>query len=66
MAYRVRGQVGASKVVFGVLSEGLVGRPGGVFLGLIKEREKDIRPSFLGFLLLILIFVLLFITGVGL
>jgi hypothetical protein len=34
--------------VFGVLSDGLVARPGGVFLGLVKERDRDIRPSFLG------------------
>jgi hypothetical protein len=46
--FRVRGQVGAMPLVFGVLSDGLVGRPGGVFVGLIKEREKDIRPTFLG------------------
>lgn len=45
---RVRGQVGATPLVFGVLSDGLVGRPGGVFVGLIKERDKDIRPTFLG------------------
>ena len=45
---RVRGQVGSQPIVFGVLSDALVARPGGVFFGLIKEREQDIRPSFLG------------------
>lgn len=25
-----------------------VARPGGVFMGLIKERQSDIRPTFLG------------------
>ncbi len=48
LGLRVRGQVGQGKIVFGVLSDGLVARPGGVFLGLVKERERDIRPSFLG------------------
>jgi hypothetical protein len=46
--FRERGQVGEKPIVFGVLSDRLVGRPGGVFFGLIKEREKDIRPTFLG------------------
>jgi hypothetical protein len=44
----IRGQVGQGPIVFGVLSDGLVARPGGVFLGLVKERDRDIRPSFLG------------------
>ena len=48
LGQRVRGQVGQGPLVFGVLSDGLVARPGGVFLGLVKERERDIRPSFLG------------------
>jgi hypothetical protein len=48
IAFRVRGQVGNTPLVFGVLSDSLVARPGGVFLGLIKERERDIRPTFLG------------------
>jgi len=41
-------QVGKTGLVFGVLSNSLVGRPGGVFVGLIKECNTDIRPSFLG------------------
>jgi hypothetical protein len=34
-------------VVFGVLSDQLVGRPGGVFLGLVKSGRDGIRPTFL-------------------
>jgi len=36
-----------SKVVFGILSDSLVGRPGGVFLGLVKYSSPQIRPTFL-------------------
>ncbi|KAJ1617492.1 hypothetical protein T492DRAFT_1099553 [Pavlovales sp. CCMP2436] len=38
----------AKSVVFGVLSDQLVGRPGGVFLGLVKYEAAGIRPTFLG------------------
>jgi hypothetical protein len=38
----------AKNVVFGVLSDQLVGRPGGVFLGLVKHEAEGIRPTFLG------------------
>jgi hypothetical protein len=37
-----------STVVFGVLGDELVRRPGGVFLGLVKYRSASIRPTFLG------------------
>lgn len=37
-----------TRVIFGVLSDELVARPGGVWLGLIKRREDWIRPTFLG------------------
>ena len=39
---------GTVPLVFGVLSEDLLNRSGGVFFGLIKETDKSIRPSFLG------------------
>ncbi|KAJ1488064.1 hypothetical protein T484DRAFT_2137563 [Baffinella frigidus] len=39
---------GGLRLTFGVLSTRLVARPGGVFMGLIKERQSDIRPTFLG------------------
>ena len=35
-------------LVFGVLGPDLLDGPGGVFLGLIKDTDKWIRPSFLG------------------
>lgn len=34
-------------LIFGVLSDVLVGRPGGVFLGLVKREARGIRPTFL-------------------
>ncbi|KAG5175269.1 hypothetical protein JKP88DRAFT_172544 [Tribonema minus] len=37
-----------NKFIFGVLSDELVSRPGGVFLGLVKYNTKGIRPTFLG------------------
>lgn len=37
----------SNEVVFGVLSDQLVGRPGGVFLGLVKYGRDGIRPTFL-------------------
>lgn len=37
----------SDSVVFGVLSDSLVGRPGGVFLGLVKREAAGIRPTFL-------------------
>ena len=42
------GRFGASDIIFGVASESLLGSPGGVFLGLVKEKDKRIRPTFLG------------------
>lgn len=36
------------KFVFGVLDEALMGGPGGVFFGLIRDTNPGIRPSFLG------------------
>lgn len=44
----VPGIRGGLPLTFGVLSSSLVSRPGGVFLGLVRERELDIRPTFLG------------------
>jgi hypothetical protein len=35
-------------IVFGVVSESIMSGPGGVFFGLIRDTESDIRPSFLG------------------
>lgn len=35
-------------MVFGVLSESLMDGPGGIFLGLVKNTDTRIRPSFLG------------------
>ncbi|KAG7337737.1 hypothetical protein IV203_015457 [Nitzschia inconspicua] len=35
-------------VIFGVASEDIMGGPGGVFFGLIKNTDARIRPSFLG------------------
>lgn len=35
-------------MVFGVLSESLMDGPGGIFLGLVKNTDARIRPSFLG------------------
>ena len=40
--------LGRSQYVFGVLSESLLDGPGGVFLGLVRDTESWIRPSFLG------------------
>jgi hypothetical protein len=37
----------SDSIVFGVLSDTLVGRPGGVFLGLVKRESEGIRPTFL-------------------
>lgn len=37
----------SDSVIFGVLSDLLVGRPGGVFLGLVKREAAGIRPTFL-------------------
>ena len=37
-----------SSIVFGVLDGSLLGGSGGVFLGLIREVQRGIRPSFLG------------------
>lgn len=38
---------GASGLSFGVASESLIGSPGGIFLGLVKNRDARIRPTFL-------------------
>ena len=35
-------------MIFGVLSESLMDGPGGIFLGLVKNTDARIRPSFLG------------------
>jgi hypothetical protein len=35
-------------VIFGVASEDIMGGPGGVFFGMIKNTDARIRPSFLG------------------
>jgi hypothetical protein len=40
--------MGPSEMIFGVLSESLMDGSGGVFLGLIRDTENRIRPSFLG------------------
>jgi len=37
-----------SLMTFGVISESLMDGPGGIFLGLVKNTDKRIRPSFLG------------------
>jgi len=36
-----------SLMTFGVISESLMNGPGGIFLGLVKNTDKRIRPSFL-------------------
>jgi len=36
------------QVVFGVASEAIMGGPGGVFFGMIRDTDARIRPSFLG------------------
>eukprot|EP00588_Corethron_pennatum_P019893 CAMPEP_0194314804 /NCGR_PEP_ID=MMETSP0171-20130528/11624_1 /TAXON_ID=218684 /ORGANISM="Corethron pennatum, Strain L29A3" /LENGTH=455 /DNA_ID=CAMNT_0039070361 /DNA_START=18 /DNA_END=1383 /DNA_ORIENTATION=- len=43
-----RGSLRAEPVVFGVLSENLMGGSGGVFLGLVRDVNRRIRPSLLG------------------
>ena len=40
--------MGPSEMVFGVASESLMNGPGGVFMGLIRDTDAWIRPSFLG------------------
>ena len=40
--------MGTGEMVFGVLSDSLMRGPGGLFLGLIRDTDKWIRPSFLG------------------
>jgi hypothetical protein len=40
--------MGPSLITFGVLSDSLMAGPGGVFFGLVRDREDWIRPSFLG------------------
>jgi len=40
--------MGPKEFVFGVLSESLMNGPGGVFMGLIRDTDPWIRPSFLG------------------
>lgn len=42
-----RGKAWQEDMTFGVLSDELVGRPGGVFLGLVKREAEGIRPTFL-------------------
>ena len=37
-----------SLMTFGVISESLMDGPGGIFLGLVKNTDSRIRPSFLG------------------
>jgi hypothetical protein len=37
-----------SSMTFGVISETLMDGPGGIFLGLVKDTDSWIRPSFLG------------------
>lgn len=37
-----------SLMTFGVISESLMDGPGGIFLGLVKQTDSKIRPSFLG------------------
>ena len=37
-----------NSMIFGVLSESLMDGPGGIFLGLVKNTDTRIRPSFLG------------------
>ena len=36
------------EVIFGVASESIMGGPGGVFFGMIRDTDARIRPSFLG------------------
>jgi hypothetical protein len=38
----------SSSMTFGVISETLMDGPGGIFLGLVKNTDSWIRPSFLG------------------
>jgi hypothetical protein len=48
------GSIGVEKnlfpnsMIFGILSESLMDGPGGIFLGLVKNTDARIRPSFLG------------------
>ncbi|KAL3920537.1 MAG: hypothetical protein SGILL_003212, partial [Bacillariaceae sp.] len=37
-----------NEVIFGVASEEIMGGPGGVFFGLLRDTDARIRPSFLG------------------
>jgi hypothetical protein len=37
-----------TNVIFGVASEDIMGGPGGVFFGMIRDTDPRIRPSFLG------------------
>ena len=39
---------GPGEMVFGVMSDSLMSGPGGLFLGLIRDTDTWIRPSFLG------------------
>ena len=41
-------QLFPAPMIFGVLSESLMDGPGGIFLGLVKNTDARIRPSFLG------------------
>jgi hypothetical protein len=40
--------IGPPLIIFGAVSESIMSGPGGVFFGLIRDTESDIRPSFLG------------------
>lgn len=37
-----------NKLIFGVASDTLMAGPGGIFLGLVRDTDQRIRPSFLG------------------
>eukprot|EP00535_Pseudo-nitzschia_heimii_P000644 CAMPEP_0197178966 /NCGR_PEP_ID=MMETSP1423-20130617/4067_1 /TAXON_ID=476441 /ORGANISM="Pseudo-nitzschia heimii, Strain UNC1101" /LENGTH=590 /DNA_ID=CAMNT_0042628793 /DNA_START=100 /DNA_END=1872 /DNA_ORIENTATION=- len=41
-------RIAKKQVVFGVASEAIMGGPGGVFFGMIRDTDARIRPSFLG------------------
>jgi hypothetical protein len=41
-------QMNKKEVIFGVASESIMGGPGGVFFGMIRDTDARIRPSFLG------------------
>lgn len=47
---RADSQIRLGELVVGVISKDIEGNigPGGVFIGLVKEKESDIRPTFLG------------------